>query len=103
MLRIRRNDQVMILSGRDKGNTGKVLRVYSKDQRVLVENINVVKKSQRKTQQNPNGGILEIEAPLHISKVMLMDKKTNQPSRFSVSVLKDGTKVRISKNSGEVI
>ena len=103
MLNIRRNDQVMIISGRDKGKTGKVIRVFGKDQRVLVENINIVKKAQRKTQQNPNGGVIDIEIPLHVSKVMLIDKKTNKPSRFSVSILKDGTKVRISKDSGEVI
>ena len=71
--------------------------------RVLVETINKVKKAQRKTQQNQQGGLVDIEAPIHISNVMLVDKKTNKPTRFKVSVLKDGTKVRISKKSGEVI
>ena len=103
MLRIRRNDQVMVISGRDKGKTGKVLRVFTQEERLLIENINVVKKTQRKSQQNPSGGILEIEIPLHVSKVMLIDKKTNKPTRFNISILKDGTKVRISKESGEVI
>ena len=63
----------------------------------------MVKKAQRKTQENQQGGFLEIEAPLHLSNVMLLDKKTNKPTRFGVSILKDGTKVRISKKSGEVI
>ncbi len=103
MLHIRRDDQVMVISGRDKGKTGKVIRVLTKEGRVLVENINVVKKSQRKSQQNPNGGIIEMEIPIHVSKVMLVDKKSNKPTRFSASVLKDGTKVRISKETGEVI
>ena len=103
MLHIRRDDQVMVISGRDKGKTGKVIKVLTKEERVLVENINIIKKTQRKTQQNPNGGIIEMEIPLHVSKVMLIDKKSNKPTRFKSSVLKDGTKVRISKESGEVI
>ena len=103
MLHIRRNDQVIVISGRDKGKSGKVIRVFGNEEKILVENINVVKKSQRKSQQNPNGGIIDIEVPLHVSKVMLIDKKTNKPSRFSTSILKDGTKIRISKDSGEVI
>ena len=103
MLHIRRNDQVIVISGRDKGKTGKVIRVFGNEEKILVENINVVKKSQRKSQQNPNGGIIDIEVPMHVSKVMLIDKKTNKPSRFRTSILKDGTKVRISKDSGEVI
>ena len=103
MLHIRRDDQVMVMSGKDKGKIGKVLRVFGKEQKLLVENINIVKKAQRKTQQNPNGGILEIEVPLHASKVMLVDKKSNKPTRFKTSILKDGSKVRISKESGEVI
>ena len=103
MLHIRRDDIVMVISGKDRGKTGKVIRVFQNDQRVLIENINVVKKAQRKTQQNPTGGIIDIEIPIHVSKVMLIDKKSNKPTRFKSSVLKDGTKVRISKESGEVI
>jgi large subunit ribosomal protein L24 len=103
MLNIRRDDIVKVISGKDKGKTGKVIRVFRGDQRVLVENINIVKKSQRKTQQNPTGGIIDIEIPIHASKVMLMDKKTNKPVRFGASTLKDGSKVRINRKTGEVI
>ncbi len=103
MLNIKKNDQVCIIAGKDKGKKGKVLKIFPKAQRILVENINIVKKAQRKTQENQQGGFLEIEAPMHISNVMLFDKKVNKPARFGVSILKDGTKVRISKKSGEAI
>ena len=103
MLRIHKNDQVYVLSGKDKGKTGKVLHVLPKEERIVIENINVVKKASRKTQQNPQGGFVSVERSIHISKVMLMDKKSGKPTRFATSVLKDGSKVRISKKSGEVI
>ena len=103
MLQIRKNDQVMIMTGKDKGKTGKVLKILPKAKRVIVEHINVIKKAQRPTQENQAGGFVEIEAPIHLSNVMLMDKKTNKPTRFGVKILKDGSKVRISKKSGEVI
>ncbi len=103
MFRIRKDDQVMVITGKDKGKTGKVISVIPSDQKAIVENINVVKKAKRRTQQNQQGGFVDIEAPIHLSKIMLIDKKTNKPSRFRVSVLKDGSKERISKKSGEVI
>ena len=103
MLRIKKNDQVMVVTGKDKGKTGKVLRVFPGASRALVENLNRVKKAQRRTQQNQKGGITEIEAPIHLSNLMLIDKKTSKPSRFSSTVLKDGAKMRVAKESGEVI
>jgi large subunit ribosomal protein L24 len=103
MLHIKKNDQVMVIAGKDKGKTGKVLHVLTKQNRLIVEHINVIKKSQRRTQENQKGGFIEIEMPLHRSNVMLIDKKTNKPTRFSASILKDGSKVRISKKSGDVI
>lgn len=103
MLRIKKNDKVMVVAGKDKGKTGKVMKVFPKQDKVLVEKINMAKKARRKTQQDQVGGFLDIEAPIHISNVMLVDKKTNQPTRFGVKILKDGTKVRVSKKSGEVI
>jgi large subunit ribosomal protein L24 len=102
MLRIRKNDKIIVMSGKDKGKTGKVLRVFPENGRVLVEGVNMAKKARRKTQQDQKGGVVELEAPLHISKVMLVDKKSDQGTRFGVSILKDGSKVRISKESGEV-
>ncbi|HBR14647.1 MAG TPA: 50S ribosomal protein L24 [Candidatus Omnitrophica bacterium] len=103
MLRIKKNDQVVVITGKDKGKTGRVLRILPEESRAIVEHINVVKKSQKKNQQNPQGGFIEREASIHISNIMLLDKKTNKPTRFGVSILKDGTKVRMSKKSGEVL
>ena len=103
MLRIKKNDIVMVISGKDKGKTGKVIDVIPADERALVESINLVKKAKRKTQQDQQGGIVDIEAPIHMSNLMLMDKQSNQPTRFKISVLKDGGKERISKKTGAVI
>lgn len=103
MLRIKKNDQVAIVAGKDKGKSGKVLKIYPDKKRALVENINMIKKAQRRTQENQQGGFIEIEMPIHLSNIMLIDKKTKKPTRFGVSVQKDGKKVRISKKSGDVI
>jgi len=103
MLRIKKNDQVIVVAGKDKGKTGKILKVLPSKNRAIVEHINMVKKAQRKTQENQKGGFVEIEMPIHLSNIMLIDKKTNKPTRFGVSVAKDGTKSRVSKKSGDVI
>lgn len=103
MLTIKKDDIVKIIAGKDKGKTGKIIDVFPATNRVLVEKINLVKKAKRKTQANPQGGLIDIEAPIHRSNVMLIDKKTNKVSRFGVSILKDGSKTRISKKSGEEI
>ena len=103
MLRIKKNDKIMVVAGKDKGKTGKVLQVIPDTSRIVVEKINVIKKSKRKTQQDQQGGFVDLEQPIHISNVMLVDKKTNKPTRFGISVLKDGSKVRISKKSREAI
>ena len=78
MLRIKKNDKVIVVTGKGKGKTGKVLRVFPDNQKVLIERINLAKKSRRKTQQDQQGGFIEIEVPIHISNVMLVDKKTNR-------------------------
>ena len=103
MLGIKKDDQVVVIAGKDKGKTGRVLQVLSEKNRLVVEHINLSKKVQRKTQKTPQGGFVDIEMSIHASNVMLLDKKTNKPTRIGVSILKDGTKVRISKRSGEVI
>ena len=103
MLTIKKDDQVVVIAGKDKGKTGKVLKIFPKQNRVIVEHINMIKKAQRKTQENQQGGFIEIEMPIHRSNIMLIDKKSNKPTRFGASILKDGSKVRISKRSGEVI
>jgi large subunit ribosomal protein L24 len=103
MLRIKRDDKIIVISGKDKGKTGKVIKVFPALRTVVVENINLVKKAVKKSDQYPNGGFIEVEKPIHISNVMLVDAKTNKPTRRQTQVLKDGSKVRISKKSGETI
>lgn len=103
MLHIKKDDQVMVIAGKDKGKTGKVLKVMHEKNKAIVEHINVIKKAQRRTQENQQGGFVEIEMPIHISNIMLIDKKTNKPTRFGAKILDNGQKVRISKRSGEVI
>lgn len=103
MLRIKKNDQVMIIAGKDKGKTGKVLKVMKESNTAVVENINMVKKAQRPSEANQQGGFVEVAKPIHLSNIMLIDKKSNKPTRFGAKILKDGKKVRVSKRSGEVI
>ncbi len=103
MLHIKKNDQVKFVAGKDKGKTGRVLKVMPKQNRAIVEHINVIKKAQRRTQQNQQGGFVEIEMPIHLSNIMLIDKKTNKTTRIGTKILNDGKKVRVSKRSGDVI
>ena len=103
MLRIRKDDQVLVTVGKDKGKTGKVVRVLPKANTAVVENINVVKKSVKKSDTYPQGGYIELEKPIALANLMLVDKKGNKPTRFTAKVLKDGGKVRIAKASGETI
>ena len=101
-LKIKTKDQVVVISGRDKGKTGEVLKVLAKDERVVVRGVNMVTKHERQTAQS-QGGIKEIEAPLHISNVAHADPKTGKPTRVGYKFLEDGRKVRVAKRSGEVI
>jgi large subunit ribosomal protein L24 len=103
MLRIRKDDNVMVMVGRDKGKTGKVVKVLPKVQKAVIENINIVKKAVKKSDTYPQGGYVELEKPVSLSNLMLVDKKSNKPTRFSSKVLKDGGKVRIAKASGETL
>ena len=103
MLRIRKDDTVIVTSGKDKGKTGRVMRVMPVQFKAIVENINLVKKAKRRTQQDQKGGIIEIEAPIHLSNLMLLDKQANKPTRFKIDVAKDGTKIRLSKESAAAI
>ncbi len=103
MLRIKKDDKVIVIAGKDKGKTGKVIKSFPAEQSLIVENVNLVKKAVKKSDQYPQGGFIEIEKPLHISNVMLADPKTSKAARIKVNVLKDGTKSRVSKKSGETI
>ena len=100
---IKKNDTVVVLAGEDKGKTGKVLRVIREKERVLVEGINMVSKSQKPSAKNPQGGIVKQEAPIHISNVSLIDPKSGKPTRIGIKVTEEGKKVRIAKKSGEEI
>ena len=100
--RIRKDDNVIVLSGREKGKRGKVLRIYRADGRALVQGVNMVKRHTRPSPGQP-GGIVEKEAPLHISNLAHVDPKTDEPTRVGFKRLEDGRKVRFAKKSGEVI
>lgn len=103
MLRIRKDDTVTVITGKDKGKKGKVIAVLPVDNRVLVEGVNFVKKHRRKTQQDQQGGVIQKEMPLHLSNVMLFCKRCNCGVRIGASILKDGTKVRLCRSCKEVI
>ncbi len=101
-LHIRKGDNVIVLAGRDKGKTGKVQKVLVEDNRAIVEGINMVSKSQKPSAQNPQGGIVKQEAPIHISNLSLIDPKSGKATR--VSIKHEGKNViRIAKKSGEEI
>ena len=100
---IKKDDKVKIVTGRDKGKIGKVLRVDKKKDRILVENINVVKKHTKPTAQNRQGGIVESEAPIHRSNAMLMCNKCMNPVRVKMNQLDDGSKVRVCRKCDEII
>ena len=100
--KIKKGDRVVVLTGKDKGRQGQVLRVTPKDSRVLVAGVNMVKRHTRPTQADPNGGIKNKEASLHISNVAFVDPKSGEPTRVGFRI--DGDKkVRVAKKSGEVI
>jgi len=100
--KIKKGDRVSVITGRDKGKTGEVVRVLRKDNRVLVQGVNMVKRHQGPSQADP-GGIIDKEAPLHISNVALIDPKSNRPTRVGLRMEEGGRKVRYSKRSGEPI
>ncbi len=103
MEKIRKNDIVYVLSGRDRGKTGKCFGVFPQKERALVEGINYVKKHTRKSQANPQGGIMQKESPIHLSNLALFCKHCNKYSRIGISALADGTKSRYCKRCKEVI
>ncbi|TFH02902.1 MAG: 50S ribosomal protein L24 [Calditrichales bacterium] len=102
-MRIVKNDTVKILTGKYRGKTGKVLKVFPKDNRVVVEGVNIIKRHTKASQKNAQGGIVEKEAPINVSNVILIDPKTNEPTRIGYKSLEDGTKVRVSKKSSEML
>jgi large subunit ribosomal protein L24 len=107
-MKIRKNDMVMVVAGNDRGKTGKVLKVFPKESRIIIEGINIRKRHTKPTQKKPQGGITEKEAPIHVSNVMIIDPKTNEPTRIGSQIILDektGKKkiARVSKISGEML
>ncbi|WP_164670687.1 50S ribosomal protein L24 [Virgibacillus doumboii] len=101
-MHVKKGDKVKVISGKDRGKQGTVLEAYPKKERVLIEGINMIKKHAKPSQDNPQGGILNQEAPIHVSNVMPIDPKSGEPTRVGYEE-QSGKKVRIAKKSGEAL
>lgn len=102
-LRIKKNDTVVVLTGKNRGKGGRVLSVLPSKEKVIIEGVNIVKKHMKPNKQYAQGGIIEKEAPVHYSNVMLVCPKCNKSTRFGNTVLDDGKKIRVCKKCKEVI
>lgn len=103
MIRLKKNDNVQVTAGKDKGKKGKVLRTFPQDNRALVEGVNIVKKHMRPTRDNPKGGIFEVERPIHMSNLMFVCPRCSKATRVASKVLTDGTKKRMCKKCQEMV
>jgi large subunit ribosomal protein L24 len=103
MRRLRKNDSVVVISGKDKGARGRILKVLPAVDKVIIEGVHKVKRHTKPTQKQPQGGIIEKELPVHASKVMLLDSKADKPTRVRFTRDKDGNKQRVSARSGAVL
>ncbi|RYG72790.1 50S ribosomal protein L24 [Lentibacillus lipolyticus] len=101
-MHVKKGDKVKVISGKDSGKEGTILEAFPKKERVMVEGISMIKKHAKPSQDNPQGGILNQEAAIHVSNVMPIDPKTGEPTRVGYEV-RDGKKVRIAKKSGEAL
>ena len=99
---MRKGDRVAVLAGRDKGKRGEILRVIPKEDRVVVQGVNMVKRHRKPSNMSP-GGIDEFEAPIHVSNVAHIDPESDKPTRIGFKLTEDGTKVRYAKRSGDMI
>lgn len=107
-MKIRKNDNVMVIAGNARGKTGKVLKVYPESERVIIEGVNIMKRHSRPSQKNPQGGIIQREAPIHVSNVMLIDPKSNKVTRVGSKIATDPTtgkkrRLRVSRATGETM
>lgn len=100
---IKKDDKVKVIAGKNKDKVGKVLKVLRNKNRVLIENVNMVKRHSRPSAKNRQGGIIESEAPIHLSNVMVMCGKCVTPTRVKMQQLEDGTKVRVCRKCNEII
>jgi len=103
MMRIVKNDTVKVISGNHKGKVGKVLKVFPDTNRIIVEKVRLVKRHTRPRSQTEKGGIIEKEAPIHISNVLLVCPKCSKPTRTGTGVLTDGSKVRVCRSCNEML
>ena len=99
---IKTGDKVRVIAGKDKGKEGSVKKILAAENRVVVEGINMIKKHQKPNNANPNGGVIDTEAPINASNVMLIDPSTNEPTRVGYKFV-DGKKVRVAKKSGKTL
>ncbi|WP_379971399.1 50S ribosomal protein L24 [Ectobacillus sp. sgz5001026] len=99
-MHVKKGDKVQVITGKDKGKQGVILAAFPKQNRVIVEGVNIVKKHSKPSQMNPQGGIQTKEAPIHVSNVMPLDPKTGEPTRVGYKEV-DGQKVRVAVKSGE--
>ena len=102
-MKIRKNDTVLVITGKDRGKKGKVRFAYPEHKRVMVEGVNFIKKHSRAKKQARQAGIIELEAPIHVSNVMLLCDKCNHPTRIGFRFLEDGRKVRVCRACREVV
>lgn len=102
-IRLKKNDTVVVLAGKYKGKTGKVVATHPSENKVTVEGVNIVKKHRKPNRVNPQGAIVEITKPMWVSKVAIVDPASKKPSRIGYKLEKDGTKTRVFKTSGKEI
>lgn len=102
-IRLRKGDNVVVLAGKQKGKTGKVVAVHPKDNKVTVEGINIVKKHVKPNQQHPQGGIIELTKPVFVSKVAIVEPTSKKPSRIGYQIDAEGNKTRVFKKTGKEI
>ncbi|MEA2083105.1 MAG: 50S ribosomal protein L24 [Thermodesulfobacteriota bacterium] len=100
---LRIDDQVEVIAGKDKGRVGKIIKIFKKTDKALVEKINMIKKHQKQDMKNQQSAIIEKEAPIHVSNLMLICLKCTKTVRAGMKILEDGSKVRVCKKCGEVI
>ncbi|MBK8165392.1 MAG: 50S ribosomal protein L24 [bacterium] len=102
-MRLKKNDTVRVITGEDKGKEGRILKVFPDKGRIIVEKVNLIKRHTRPSKSLPQGGIIEKEAPINVTNVMLVCPKTGKPTRVGSQVLSDGSRARVSRKSGDMI
>ncbi len=101
--KIKKKDNVLIICGEDKGKNGKIIEIFPKKNKVLIEGVNLLKKHMKPTQKSPQGGIVRQEGPIHLSNIRLVCNKCNKPTNIKQEITKEGKKVRVCKKCGEII